>query len=104
MPTNYSKVTEYPGIQGSRERRIYHVQFAGASFSGPSAVVVCDGVNVSACHLTYSACLTAASLVEVGAIKSLCVGKQFRVLVGCIVGREERWVEQLLDVWDQGYT
>ena len=104
MPTNYSKVAEYPAVQGSREKRIYHVQFAGASFLSPSAVVVSDGVNVSACHLTHAACLTSASLVEVGAVKSLCVGKEFRVLVGCLVGKEERWVEQKLEVWDQGYT
>jgi len=104
MPTKQFKVNEYPAVQGSRESRIYHIQFPGACIASPSAVVVCAGLNVSGSHLTYAACMTSASLVEVGAVHSLCPGKEFRVLVGAIVGGQARWCENKLEVWDQGFT
>jgi hypothetical protein len=48
--------------------------------------------------------MTSASLVEIGAIHSLCPNKEFRVLIGAAVGGQVLWSENKLEVLDQGAT
>jgi len=97
-------VKEGPVSQGTRESWAYGVDFApAASVISPCFALRIDGGSyITACHITGSASVVGTT-IRLPALSGLqAADKRCVILIGALVDGQRRWVQNEIEVFDQG--